>query len=495
MRKIIVLIGLSLILSFLTACTRDLETVSESRGIQPEPILSQSPVSSQNSLPEAEPPLPSRKPLNTELFVWGHKEPAKDSPRGFKSTYQYTSWTPSGEYFVGFYDYGVDVYNTNNEVVSQFYLPENISLCTENGKDLKWDIFVCDSGFYLLPNYYRYKGEVRYTALWQSGDEILISDLMFIDWKGNILLQKPSVIEAESGLFLEDKQVYPLKRAHTEFIAMDLFVISVNLGDETDDSTHYFFIPSEDRLQYLGKKFVSSPIKAPQGIIWNDHSDIWLSTAEETSVLFDSRNFSYLYPNGILPFEEYKGSMEHFASDRLLVLAVDLDVYDLLQHPRNAFGNKWSYYLLYASLDDLQLKNIGEMSTFPNSPTIRTFEQYVIYYDNEGCHIFNTETGESYLRTIDTSREVIGRTSEITGVRERDGELQIILYFMDGDMFGADSGGYLLMTKDKAVFYPQKNYLRINPDCTYYMEIDDETQIFSIKPFLTGDEEGIEISP
>ena len=151
--------------------------------------------------------------------------------------------------------------------------------------------------------------------------------------------------------------------------------------------------------------------------------------------------------------------------------------------------------LFYASLDDLQLKNIGEMSTFPNSLTIRTFEQYVIYYDNEGCHIFNTETGESYLRTIDTSREVIGRTSEITGVRERDGELQIILYFMDGDMFGADSGGYLLMTKDKAVFYPQKNYLRINPDCTYYMEIDDETQIFSIKPFLTGDEEGIEISP
>ena len=74
-------------------------------------------------------------------------------------------------------------------------------------------------------------------------------------------------------------------------------------------------------------------------------------------------------------------------------------------------------------------------------------------------------------------------------------KLFIPFYFMDGDMFGADSGGYLLMTKDKAVFYPQKNYLRINPDCTYYMEIDDETQIFSIKPFLTGDEEGIEISP
>lgn len=492
MNKEIFLIGLSLLLIPLTACIRDLEAVSES-GTEPAPTQSAAPP--QSSLSEAEPPLPSREPLNTDLFIWSNKASEKDR-RHYKRTYENTFWTPNGKYFAGFYDYGVDVYNTNNQIEKQFYLPENVSLCNEDKGNLDWNIFVCDSGFYLIPKSPRN----GYPAFGQSGDEIYVSDLIFMDWDGNVLLQDPPV-SFQGGPFNGESE-YPTGVSYDfEMVNEDLFLFSVRIYESSgiDKNFQYYYIPSESKFFFLGDfRSIYSPALIPQGIIWDDLSSIWLSTAEETRILFSAKDFSYLYPNGVLPYDSFSGSAAQFTSDNLLVLAVDLDVYKVLPHPRNGLANRWSYYLLYASLDDLQLKHIGEMSSFPtaaysSSATIKIFQQYVIYYDNEGCHIFDTETGESLLRTIDTSRESIGRTSNIAGVRMKDGELQVILYFMDGDMFGTDSGGYLLVTKEEVIFYPQKNYININPDCTYYMEIDDETQIFSIKPFLTGDEEGIEV--
>ena len=495
MKKNFFFIGISLILSVLPACTRSLEAVPESQSTPPKPALPQS----ESSPSKSEPPLSSRKPLNTELFVWGHKSPTND-PWEYQPTYQYTSWTPNGEYFVGFYDYGVDVYNTRNEVENQFYLPENVSLCGEDGKSLEWDIFVCDSGFYLLPNH-RYQNRYGYSLFWQSGEEILISDLLFIDWEGNVLIQNPSVsfYEDQGEDFFYGETVYQIRRSPDFYMVdEDFFLLSVYIDSNTSKDNWYSYIPSKDKLDFIGEfGSIYDPVKTSQGIIWSDLSDIWLSTPEGSRILFDSKDFRYLYPPKPSSADgSYRESLSFASSNDLLALSVDLDVYGQVGFPRNKVGVKHPFYLFYASLNDMQLKEIGEMSSSLYPSSLRICGQYVVYYDYEGCHIFDTETGEHWLREIDSSNQSICQTAYIEGVRMKDGKPEVILYFMNGNPFVQDSPGCLVVTKEKTVFYPFDQALsqKSNPTYTHFVDINDK-ETFSIKPFLDGSEEGIVIEP
>ena len=188
MKKIVILIGFSLILIFLPACTRNLETVPESGSTQPEsePIISEEIKSSQISSIESTASSQSSEPEElAHPYKWN----------------RYSSWTPDGKYFVCIHQDGFDLYNTDNQLEkhTDFFL--------------KGEIYVGNEGIYFFSDApLREEWDDKPGSFWQAGDEILVSGLTYIDWDGNILIQRPSTETQtdEMKYYLENKEVTPI---------------------------------------------------------------------------------------------------------------------------------------------------------------------------------------------------------------------------------------------------------------------------------------------
>lgn len=507
MKKRFFIIGISLILISLPSCTRDLTSISKNSNVQPETesalTISENVPSESNPL-ETEAPLQNREPLNTEPFLWGVYEKGMDGSWNLKPTYKYTCWTPNGKYYAAFYEYGVDVYSTSDELINQFYLPENIALHGDEQYSMNWNIFVCDKGFYLLPNPSSYNEEYKYPPLWQNENEFLLSDLVFMDWDGNILIQRPSIVcnEGKNQYFLENEPVSPIHHIYQiDLIADDLFLISFFSNSDSDKKIFYHYIPSENKFWLLGEyRWVYESTKTSKGVIWEGSPGIWLTTSEENKLLFDSKDFLNNFPAEMIPIVEGYDFLHCYASNDILVLFQDFEP-KYAPISRNIPGVRRKVQLYYAGLEDMQLKEIGEISAYPLSLTLKISGTYIVYFDNDGFHFYDTATDQTWTRKIDVSMGILGQHIWIEGVRTKNGEPEVIIGFLSGDSFNMESPGYAVVTKEKVVFYPQMllGYMDLNPTCTHYIDVnhyidpDKKPQYFSFKPFLNGDEKGIEV--
>ena len=428
MNKEIFLIGLSLLLILLTACTRDLNTVLESQSIQlEEPILSEEIKSSQISSIES-----TVSSQSSELEELAH-------PYEWN---RYSSWTPDGKYYIYISSDGFDLYNTDNQLEkhTDFFL--------------KGEIYVGNEGIYFFPDApSREEWDDKPGSFWQAGDEILLSGFTYIDWDGNILIQRPSteIQTDEMKYYLENKEVTPII-GYVEKILLDGDMFLFMLYDDMADPYFVHYIPSQNKFIHLGRQNVNhNSVKTPKGVFWvswkNKKRYLQLTGPDGTIPLLADRSINYVYAN-----------------DEIVVVVLDETGWDSI---------------LYAPLDTLQFKKIGQIDMFiwPFPDQVQLVGPYIVFEDFTGGAEYSESALIAYDTQTDESWKVKGDLNDelLRGARIKNGELEVLF-------------DKIVATKDKIKFYSDEEYEvhrdSINPPKTHCVYFSEDHSTFTIKPYL-----------
>ncbi len=428
MNKEIFLIGLSLLLILLTACTRDLNTVLESQSIQlEEPILSEEIKSSQISSIES-----TVSSQSSELEELAH-------PYEWN---RYSSWTPDGKYYIYISSDGFDLYNTDNQLEkhTDFFL--------------KGEIYVGNEGIYFFPDApLREEWDDKPGSFWQAGGEILISGFTYIDWDGNILIQRPSteIQTDEQKYYLENKEVTPII-GYVEKILLDEDIFLFMLYDDMEYPYFVHYIPSQNKFIHLGRQNVNHhSVKTPKGVFWvswkNKKRYLQLTGPDGTIPLLADRSINYVYAN-----------------DEIVVVVLDETGWDSI---------------LYAPLDTLQFKKIGQIDMFiwPFPDQVQLVGPYIVFEDFTGGAEYSESALIAYDTQTDESWKVKGDLNDelLRGARIKNGELEVLF-------------DKIVATKDKIKFYSDEEYEvhrdSINPPKTHCVYFSEDHSTFTIKPYL-----------
>lgn len=475
MKKIVILIGFSLILIFLPACTHDLEAVSESQSIQSEaeqPEIISEPTSNSSSVASS-----SDNTDVTEEVVYPWR--TSDEHRIF-------FWIPNGKYFVVLHKEGLDFYNTDNELERQetFLLPEEWFVPV-NGSANDFSILPTNSGFYSVRHSLCQREEEK-RILWRKGDEYILTNLVYRDWSGNILIQRPDIEvrtdeQSEKKFYLDNIEVEPVSfLIDATPLDEDLILLKLSHISNTNIK-HYFihYIPSQNKFIDLGWHDADDwSIKTPRGIVWKDSPNLYLTTGETTIQLFQGIEVQ-----------------KFFVSDEIIVI------------PQKEYYTEEGYLtpLYYASREDLELKEIGgtydylkdsyylmREANMPPSYQLMIEGPYILYtHYQDGLIVYDTRTDESF--------KIKENWASIEDIRIKNGEWEAILY---GRRNGPDSDakptanpekGYFVVTKDKTEYYPKDTEFRpdykghklnINPQRTHYTYVSGDCSTFCIKPCI-----------
>ena len=452
-RRIIpITVSIIIILSFLTACTRNLEVVSIEveagptipKEIKPSQISSiESTASSQSSEPEE-----LAHPYERSLI---------------------SSWTPDGKYFVCISHDSINLYNTDNELEkqSEFSPPEKM-FTPINGIYFYYTMFG-NSGFYLVKSP-MYPDEGNY-FLWKAGNEYVIPDFYYIDWEGNTILQHPEleIQTSEDGnneYYIGNRKAEPVPmERYCELIDDDLFLFCFSEMPGSQEASYcindneycVYYIPSQNKFIDLGwqKSGSHCPVKTPKGILWVSWQGkqplLQLTNSQGTVPLFQDKDFTYFYAN-----------------DEIVVFVLD--------EVRLELGEGYVSPIWYASLEDLQLKEVGTMCAFSpqyDTNTIQIIGSYIVYEKFEesvqGIFAYDTKTDILWKIQGDFYREMI------KGARLKNGEMEVLF-------------DKAVATKDKITFYPDEEYEvhwdSINPPKTHCVYFSEDHSSFTIKPYL-----------
>ena len=463
MKKIIVLIGLNLILSFLTACTRGLEAISGSQNIQSEAEQSEimsEPTSRSSSIASS----PDHTDVTEETV---HPWRTSDEDRIF-------FWIPKGKYFVSLRKNGFDFYNTDNELEGQETLPLPV-----NGNFNDFCFYPTNLGFYsvICP---MYQEEEEKRILWKKGNEYVLTNLVYMDWSGNTLIQRPDIEvrtdeQGEKKFYLDDIEAEPVPfTVLLTLLDEDLLLLQLSHISNTNIKRYYIhYIPSQNKFIDLGWHDADDwSIKTPRGIVWKDSPNLYLTAGETIIQLFQG-----------LEVQDF------FVSDEIIVI------------PQKEYYTEGGYLtpLYYASWKDLELKEIGGTyadpkdsyylmrgANIPPDYQLMIEGPYILYkHYQDGLIVYDTQTDESF--------KIKESWADIEDIRIKDGEWEAILY---GRKNGPDSDakptanpekGYFVVTKDKTDYYP-KNYdghkYEINPQRTHYIYVSGDDSTFCIKPCI-----------
>lgn len=459
------MIVIILILSILTACTRDPEAVSKSGSMQLElePMISEGIKSSQiNSIESTASSQDSKPKELMHPYEWN----------------LYSSWTPNGKYFVCISNDGLDLYNTDNQLEKHIPLPENLSL--DGG------ICVGNEGFYLFPDSPPFEERNdKPGSFWKAGDEILISGFTYIDWDGNILIQRPSAEfrtdeKGNKKYYLDNKEVEPIfVIMYYKLLDEDLILFTFNSISNPQTKLYFVhYIPSQNKFIHFGWHDTNDwSIKTPCGIVWKEFPNLYLTTEESTIQLFQGIEIQHF-----------------FVSDEIIVVS------------QKDYHTEGGYLtpLYYAFWEDLEFKEIGGTYTDPHSLGYshdlmrEAFSQpdyqlmiegpYIIYnHYQDGLIVYDIKTDESF--------KIKENWASIEDIRIKSGEWEVILYGSknntDPDSNSKPSAnpekGYFVVTKDKTIYYP-KDYeahkYKINPQRTHYIYLSEDHSTFSIRPCI-----------
>ena len=427
-----IIIGIILLPSLLPACTRAPEIVSESGSIQSqsEPIISEGIKSSQISSIESSASSQSSEPEElAHPYKWN----------------RYSSWTPDGNYFVCIDNNGFDLYNTDNQLEkhTDFFL--------------KGEIYVGNEGIYFFPDApSREEWDDKPGSFWQAGDEILLSGFTYIDWDGNILIQRPSteIQTDEMKYYLENKEVTPMI-GYVEKILLDGDMFLFMLYDDMADPYFVHYIPSQNKFIHLGRQNVNhNSVKTPKGVFWvswkNKKRYLQLTGTDGTIPLLADRSINYVYAN-----------------NEIVVVVLD-----------EADQTGWDS-ILYAPLDTLQFKKIGQIDMFiwPFPDQVQLVGPYIVFEDFTGGAEYSESALIAYDTQTDESWKVKGDLNDelLRGARIKNGELEVLF-------------DKIVATKDKIKFYSDEEYEvhrdSINPPKTHCVYFSEDHSTFTIKPYL-----------
>jgi len=472
--NILITMSIIMILSFLPACTRDLTVVSESPSIQPETEQPESIYKSTGSLSSITSSSNNTSTIEEAVYPW------------LTSEHKRRFWLPDGKYFVEVSKKGVNFYNTDNELEKQkhFSLPEKLFLSPESGNN--YDILPTNSGFYYVQSFLHQSDEEE-RILWKKGDEYILTSLVYMDWSGNILIQRPDVEvrtdeQGEKKFYLDNVEVQP---APFEIICTlldeDLLLLKLSHISHTQIKDYFIhYIPSQNKFIDLGWHDVNDwSIKTPRGIVWKDSPNLYLTTGETTIQLFKGIDVQHF-----------------FVSDEIIVVS-----------QKEFFtGEGYLTPLYYASWKDLELKEIGgtysdvvqsyylmREANMPPNYQLMMEGPYIVYdHYQDGLIVYDTRTDETWKIREDWA--------SLEDFRIKNGEWEVILYGKGSkpDSYSEPMGnpemGYFVVTKDKTTYYP-KDYeghkYEINPQRTRYIYLSEDYSIFSIRPCVPvpeGDE-------
>lgn len=460
-------------MNLLTACTRDLETVPESQSIQSEveqPEIKSEPTSNSSSVT-----LSSDNTNITEEAVYPWRT----------SEHRRRFWLPNGKYFVVLYKEGLDFYNTDNELDRQetFLLPEEWFVPV-NGSANDFSILPTNSGFYSVRHSLCQQEEEK-RILWKKGDEYVLTNLVYRDWSGNILIQRPDIEvqtdeQGEKRFYLDNVEAEPVPfTVLLSLLDKDLLQLQLSHISNTNIKRYYIhYIPSQNKFIDLGWHDADDwSIKTPRGIVWKDSPNLYLTAGETTIQLFQGLEV-----------------LDFFVSDQIIVIS------------QKGYYTEGGYLtpLYYASWEDMELKELGgtysnlrssyylmREANLPPDYQLMIEGPYIVYkHYQDGLIVYDTRTDESF--------KIKESWAGIEDIRIKNGEWEVILY---GRINGPNSDakptanpekGYFVVTKDKTEYYP-KDYesckYEINPQRTHYIYLSEDYSTFCIKPCIPIPEE------
>ena len=461
------MIGLNLILSFLTACTRGLEAISGSQNIQSEAEQSEimsEPTSRSSSIASS----PDHTDVTEEtVHPW------------ITSKHRRSFWTPNGKYFVVLHKEGLDFYNTDNELERQETFPLPV-----NGNFNDFCFYPTDLGFYSVRDLFsQYEEEKR--ILWKKGDEYVLTNLSYRDWAGNILIQRPDIEvrtdgQGEKKFYLDNIQAEPVPfKVNCTLLDEDLLLLRLSHISNAQVKEYFIhYIPSQNKFIDLGWHDVNDwSIKTPRGIVWKDFPNLYLTAGETTIQLFQGIEIQ-----------------QFFVSDEIIVIA------------QKEYQTKGGYLipLYYASWKDLELKEIGGTYIDPlslgqsyhlmreayNQPDYQLMIEgpYIVYrHYQDGLIVYDTRTDKSF--------KIKENWADIENIRIKNGEWEVILYGSknntEQDSYSNPAAtpkqGYFVVTKDKTDYYPkayERHKFKINPQRTHYIYVPSDHSTFCIKPCI-----------
>ena len=223
-----------------------------------------------------------------------------------------------------------------------------------------------------------------------------------------------------------------------------------------DDSYFVHYIPSQNKFIHLGKQNINHhSVKTPKGVFWvswkNKKRYLQLTGPDGTIPLLADRSIDYVYAN-----------------NEIVVVVLD-----------EADQTGWDS-ILYAPLDTLQFKKIGQIYTFtwPFPDQVQLVGPYIVFEDFTGGAEYSESALIAYDTRTDESWKVKGDLNDelLRGARIKNGKLEVLF-------------DKVVATKDKIRFYPDEEYDvldwdSINPPKTHCVYFSEDHSTFTIKPYL-----------